>query len=124
MHIQDLYQKKCFPKNSPKALLKAMERVEFCYESADAKNQTRAPNMFDLDYLNYVKKKNIQKQEKEEKEKLKKQIKKAKKPKKMMISSLFLQDVKQMEDMKKRNSQIMKRQKVNLDKRLDDMENR
>merc|ERR1712129_221083 len=57
MHIQSLHQKGAFPFR-PKALLKAMERVEFCYENEqNANKESKQTNMFDLDYTNYVKKK-------------------------------------------------------------------
>jgi len=59
MHISNLYQKGSFP-YSPKALLKAMEKVEFCYENEKGQFNAEAQageNMFDLDYMNYVKKK-------------------------------------------------------------------
>merc|ERR1712228_1038454 len=106
MHIQALHQKGAFP-FSPKALLKAMERVEFCYENEQNAKKKEVTNMFDLDYMNY----------KKQKKKLKKQKKKEKKPKKMNISELFLQDVKQQKEAQKRKSQIETKCKANLAKR-------
>jgi len=59
MHHSNLYQKGAFSYSS-KALLKAMEKVEFCYENEKGQFNAEAQageNMFDLDYMNYVKKK-------------------------------------------------------------------
>ena len=117
MHIQSLHQKGAFP-FSPKALLKAMERVEFCYENEQsALQKTQVKNMFDLDYMNYQKQKKIKQEQKKEEEKLKRKKKKDKKPKKMNISDIFLQDVKQQKENERRKSQIEANRKINLAKR-------
>jgi len=119
MHVQDLYQKNAFP-YSPKALLKAMEKVEFCYENEKGtfENQQKS-NMFDEDYLNYMKRKTIREKEKVEKEKANKTKKISEKPKKMAISSLFLQDVKYQQEQQRRTSEIEQKKKEALKKRAE-----
>ena len=117
MHISDLYQKGAFP-YSPKALIKAMEKMEFCYENEKGSFENQQRNtVFDADYINYVKQKTVKKEQQEALEQLRKENKKSLKPKKMAISSLFLQDVKQQKEMEKRNSEIQRKQKENLAKR-------
>ena len=114
MHISDLHQKGAFP-YSPKALLKVIESVEFCYDlkqAEDAKN-----NVFDLDYINYVKKKAEKKAEEQEKEKINRESRKSNKPKKMVVHSVFLQDIQYEKQQKLRKSQIDKKRKEALAKR-------
>lgn len=119
MHVQDLYQKNAFP-YSPKALLKAMEKVEFCYENEKGTFENpEQSDMFDADYLNYIKRKDEQKKEQQEKEKAQKAKKISEKPKKMAISSLFLQDVKYQQEQQRRTSEIEQKKKEVLKKRAE-----
>merc|ERR1719334_2908394 len=111
MHIQNLYERGSFHYFSPKALLRAMGNVEFCYEGEKIEggenNEGKEEQAgFDLDYINYIKKKKEQKLEAEKAEREKKETKKKAKPKKMKVSSLFLADVQQRKEEKLRNSQI------------------
>merc|ERR1712083_1159380 len=60
MAIEELHQKGLFP-YSPKALLKAIEAMEFCYGERDM-----TATMFDEEYTNYVKRREEAKQKEEE----------------------------------------------------------
>ena len=90
IHIQELHSKGLFP-YSPKALLKAIEAMEFCYDKKEISNDV---TMFDEDYVNYVKRKEAQKEQQKEVERQQRESRKSNRPKKMNINSLFLQDIK------------------------------
>ena len=88
MAVEELHSKGLFP-FSPKALLKAIEAVEFCYDEkegmkctktkyfgtahgafnvVDSETENSGLTMFDEDYINYVKRKEEQKERQKEEE--------------------------------------------------------
>ena len=113
MAISELHQKGLFP-YSPKALLKAIEAVEFCYDKREISNDV---NMFDEEYIEYVQRKEAAKNKKEEEQRVERESRKSNRPKKINVNSLFLQDIKAKEEREARRSEISKKRKRVLAKR-------
>ena len=114
MEVESLHSKGLFP-FSPKALLKAIEAVEFCYDEKE--EDSGGLTMFDEDYVNYVKRKEEQKEKQKEEERQQRESRKSNRPKKMNINSLFLQDIKAKEEREARRSERSKKRKQVLAKR-------
>ncbi|ETO32374.1 hypothetical protein RFI_04741, partial [Reticulomyxa filosa] len=90
MHVQTLHERKLFP-FSPKPLLKAMEKMEFCYESNEGAYSHVSQMWTDVQSGVDASKKKKEETEKESKENAPNA---AKKINKVKVSELFLQNVK------------------------------
>ena len=117
MTIRNLHNKKLFP-YSPKSLLKAMEKMEFCYETNNgAYSQDSLAAWNDPHYIEKRKKQRKERKQRE-RELIKKQEQlKKKKTKKIKINKLFIQDVEQQKIDQQRKMEIKRKTELNLLKR-------